>query len=84
MTYLSDPVTYELYLISVVDPGKIKRTWGDYRGKKCYQVLQGRTEPCPFCTNDILSREQYYIWKHHNDIINDPGGRGRMRCCKEA
>lgn len=68
--YLSDPVTYELYLINVVDPGKIKRTWGDYQGKKCYQVLQGRTEPCPFCTNDILSREQYYIWKHHNDIIN--------------
>ena len=27
--YLSDPKTYELYLISVAEPGRIKETWGD-------------------------------------------------------
>lgn len=68
--YLSDPKTYELYLISVAEPGRIKETWGDYKGKKCYEVLQNRKEPCPFCTNAVLRRDQYYIWKHHNDVID--------------
>jgi len=48
--------------------GRIKETWGDYKGKKCYEVLQNRKEPCPFCTNAVLRRDQYYIWKHHNDV----------------
>lgn len=68
--YLSDPKTYELYLISVADPGRVKEKWGDYEGKKCYEVLQNRKEPCPFCTNDLLRRDQYYIWKHHNEVID--------------
>lgn len=48
--------------------GRIKETWGDYKGKKCYEVLQNRKEPCPFCTNAVLRRDQYYICKHHNDV----------------
>ena len=68
--YLSDPKTYELYLISLADPGRIKENWGDYEGKKCYEVLQNRKEPCPFCTNSKLRKNQYYIWKHHNDVID--------------
>lgn len=68
--YLCDLNTYELYLISVADQKKVLETWGDYKGKKCYDVLQNRTSPCPFCTNHRLSRDQYYIWKSHNDVID--------------
>lgn len=68
--YLSDIDTYELYLISAVDPEKIVVSWKGYEGRKCYEVLQNRKNPCPFCTNAMLSQDQYYIWKHYNEIID--------------
>lgn len=64
--YLSDLETYELYLISAKDPGKLNPAWVDYQGKRCYQVLQGRETPCPFCTNHLLHKERYHIWKFYN------------------
>lgn len=68
--YLCDVDTYELYLISVADQEKVLEIWGDYKGKRCYEVLQNRTSPCPFCTNHLLRRDQYYIWKTHNDVVD--------------
>ena len=54
--YISDPDTYELYLLSIADKESYDGIWGDYKGKKCYEVLQKRSDPCPFCTNRFLSR----------------------------
>ena len=66
--YLSDIETYELYLISTSDEGELPPQWRGYAGRKCYEVLQNRTDPCPFCTNSRLVRDQYYIWQHYNPI----------------
>lgn len=66
--YLSDVDTYELYLISVPEHSQLYERWGDYRGKHCYEVLQGRTEPCPFCTNCHLNSDRYYVWRHFNPV----------------
>lgn len=41
----------------------------DYRGKKCYEVIQGLAEPCPFCTNDKLSNCGFYSWVHYNPVL---------------
>ena len=68
--YLSDLDTYELYLVSAKNPEEIDITWKDAIGKKCYEVLQGRNSPCPFCTNHLLEKDMDYIWKHHNDMLN--------------
>lgn len=65
--YLSDLESYELYTVNGADERLIQGLFGDYRGKKCYEVLQGRKTPCPFCTNQLLSREQFYVWKQHDD-----------------
>ncbi len=35
-------------------------------GKKCYEVLQGRKSPCPFCTNGKLHKDKYLEWRHKN------------------
>lgn len=64
--YLSDMDTYEMRLISAKHPEELNPSWAEYQGKKCYEVLQGRTSPCPFCTNHLLSKERYHIWTHYN------------------
>ena len=37
-------------------------------GRLCYQVLQGREEPCPFCTNEQLSRDSFFEWEFTNSL----------------
>lgn len=67
--YVSDPETYEIYYLYSMDPNKLATEWLDYKGKKCYALLQGRDAPCPFCTNKLLSKDQYYIWEYRNPLI---------------
>lgn len=66
--YLSDLESYELYMVSGANKYAVQELFGDCRGKKCYEVLQGRNSPCPFCTNRLLSREQFYVWKQRDDL----------------
>ena len=40
----------------------------DITGFKCYEFLQHRDAPCPFCTNRFLSREECYAWEYTNPI----------------
>ena len=35
-------------------------------GRKCYEVLQGRSAPCEFCTNALLSDDAFLEWEYHN------------------
>lgn len=36
---------------------------------KCYEILQGRRDPCPFCTNGKLSQDGCYVWKFYNQLV---------------
>ncbi len=42
----------------------------EYIGKKCYQVLQGLSRPCDFCTNHLLKENEFYEWTYKNPILN--------------
>lgn len=66
--YVSDLETYELYYLN---PAGCK-LFGlqNYRGKKCYKVLQGRDEPCSFCTNRCLKPDEFYIWDQYNSYCD--------------
>lgn len=66
--YVSDLVTYELYYLNPAG----RRLTGvyDYQGQKCYKVLQGKDDPCEFCTNDCLRRDSFYIWERDNKLLN--------------
>ena len=57
------------YLISVVNPGQMNEAWKHYQGRKCYEVLQGRSTPCPFCTNHQLAQDRYLVWEYRNPIL---------------
>ncbi|MDO4556218.1 MAG: sensor domain-containing phosphodiesterase [Lachnospiraceae bacterium] len=42
----------------------------EYIGQKCYRILQGLEEPCPFCTNKKLIPGEKYCWEHYNEKLN--------------
>ena len=43
---------------------------GEYNHIKCYEAQQGRTSPCPFCTNAKLNLNEFYIWEFSNQHLN--------------
>ena len=66
--YVSDVDTYELYYLN---PAGCSITGVyDYKGKKCYNVLQGKNSPCEFCNNQCLSKEHFTIWERENEYLN--------------
>jgi len=82
--YVSDPNTYDILYMS--NPLRSMLGTGP-DGRKCYEILQGRSEPCEFCTNSfILKTRQPHTWEHYNahlkrhflitdQIIKWPDGR---------
>ncbi|MBN1326358.1 MAG: PAS domain S-box protein, partial [Candidatus Cloacimonetes bacterium] len=67
--YVSDPKTYEIIFVNRV----LKSIFGNPDNRKCYQYLQHRNTPCPFCTNEIILGEnagKSYIWEFQNEISN--------------
>lgn len=71
MVYVSDMETHELvymnrYLREAL--GCADNT--SYVGKKCYEVLQGCSTPCYFCTNHRLEMGKFVSWTHKNPVLN--------------
>lgn len=69
LIYVSDPQTYELLYLNKAG----REIYGDGAvggTRPCYEVLQGRTAPCPFCTNEKLSHDAFYEWEFTNPTRN--------------
>ncbi len=71
VVYVSDLTNYDLLYLNELG----KRTAGlttdeEYKGEKCYNLLQGKDEPCDFCTNHLLKENGYYEWSHYNPKYN--------------
>lgn len=68
VTYLSDIENYKLYFVNrkgleiLGNPGV-----DEWYGRPCYEVLQNRTGPCPFCTNHLLKEGSFYEWSFYNE-----------------
>lgn len=67
LVYVSDPETYELLFVN--QTGCQTLHLENYKHKKCYEVLQGKTSPCEFCTNDRLCDDNFYTWEFTNTSI---------------
>ena len=67
--YVSDPDTYE---ILYVNPAAEARYGAPLIGGVCYERLMRRTNPCEFCTNDVILENRYepYQWEFHNPVLN--------------
>ena len=67
IVYVSDPDTYEIYYANRPLYAELGCTLEECVGKKCYEVIQGRSEPCPYCSRDNLDFRRYYVWEHRNE-----------------
>jgi len=67
LIYVADPDTYDLLYAN----DAFERLFGkDNFSRKCYDVLQGRDTPCPFCTNKIILEDkpgESYTWEFYNE-----------------
>ena len=71
MVYISDIKTNEIIFMNRLLRETLGYTGGrEYRGQKCYQVLQGISAPCPFCTNENLEAGKHISWVHKNALLN--------------
>ncbi len=72
LIYISDINTYELCYIneSLIAAFNIKNA-DETIGKPCYEVLQGKTSPCEFCTNDRLTVGSVYSWRVQNPLTHE-------------
>lgn len=67
LVYVSDPETYELLFVN--QTGCQTLHLENYKHKKCYEILQGKTSPCEFCTNYRLCDDNFYTWEFTNPSI---------------
>lgn len=67
VVYVMDLETYELYYMNPAT----KRLTGnkDYAGEKCYSLLYGRSQPCPFCSNKKLLQEKNHVFHSNNTYL---------------
>lgn len=64
--YISDMDTYELLYLNKHSCNTLQASANELIGRKCYEVIQGRTSPCPFCTNSYLKKDDIYEWEFYN------------------
>lgn len=68
LIYIADMETNELLFVNTALKNRFHIS--DIAGLKCYQSLQGRATPCPFCTNEQLKKKRQPIeWEIHNPVI---------------
>lgn len=68
LIYIIDMDTYELLYMN--QSGKDSFHVSEVKGKKCYKLLQGKEEPCEFCTNKYLKEGEFYTWTRKNPKID--------------
>lgn len=61
--YISDMETYDLvYMNESLKNHFDYQSHEEYSGKKCYEVIHGFNEPCPFCNNKKLKDKNWVSW----------------------
>lgn len=68
--YISDVDTYELLYINPIARQLFGHSQSELLGRKCYEVIQGLSSPCPFCTSKFLKEDQFYEWEFNNHKLN--------------
>ncbi|MBQ4346970.1 MAG: diguanylate cyclase, partial [Firmicutes bacterium] len=69
--YISDIDTYELIHVNKDGMDMLGfKSPEEYKGKKCYNIIQGLDAPCPFCSNNKLIEGIDYRWEHYNGKLN--------------
>lgn len=65
--YVSDPVSFRVLYTNQ----KSRDVWGEPGDLKCFEYLQHRSAPCPFCTNELIFGEwlgRSFVWEFCNEV----------------
>lgn len=68
LLYITDIDTYELLFLNEAGQRSFHIT--NFYGQKCYEVLQGRDSPCPFCNNENLKEGENISWEYTNPVTS--------------
>lgn len=69
--YVTDIKSYEILFVNKFGT----KTWGDLKGKTCYQVLrEDQDQPCSYCQNSYIVDEkgkptQRRQWEYFNEVV---------------
>lgn len=66
LMYISDMDTYDILFIN--NAGRETFHYDEKKKLKCYQLIQNREEPCPFCTSPFLKPDENYTWEFTNPL----------------
>lgn len=66
MLFVIDLETYEMRYMNAPARAAFGYEEGAYAGRKCYQVLQGFSQPCVFCQNHLPSEQGFKTWENQN------------------
>lgn len=66
LMYVADLETYDLLFFNKA--GLRNFELDSYEGKKCYQVLRGRTAPCENCKQHVSADGDTYTWEDTNPV----------------
>lgn len=67
IVYVRDPKNHELLYLN--DTGRVATGAYDYKGRKCYEILQNRKTPCEFCHTDCPKKAGYLVWELDNHYL---------------
>lgn len=67
IVYVRDLETYELLYLN--DSGRSATGVYDYKGRKCYEILQNRKSVCEFCHKECPKKEGYFVWELKNEYL---------------
>lgn len=68
LIYMRDLKSYELVYLN--HPGtQLFGVPSQGDGRTCYEILQGRQSPCPFCPEAHLSDDHTYTWEFYNEMV---------------
>ncbi|AEV28185.1 diguanylate cyclase (GGDEF) domain-containing protein [Sphaerochaeta pleomorpha str. Grapes] len=69
--FLCDSKTKEMIFLNKSGREKLGNA-GNYLGSKCYELLFGITENCPYCNAQSLSSEKWTVWDSQEGLHGNP------------
>lgn len=69
IAYLVDPDTFALICGNKAFYERIGETPSSCLGMKCYEAMQKRTSPCPFCSKANWATDKFFMWRNVNESL---------------
>lgn len=66
IAYLVDTDTFQMLCANQALYDRLGITQEECCGKTCYELMQKRDTPCPFCSRANWSTDKFYLWKNMN------------------